>query len=51
VRWEAPNSVNVLRYDARLTPLRCTVERWDYSAEGEAGFSPAEVTVIDLDRR
>ena len=51
VRWEAPNSVNVLRYDARLTPLRCTVERWDYTAEGEGGFSPAEVTVIDLDRR
>jgi len=29
VRWEAPNSVNLLRYER---PLFCTVERWDYSA-------------------
>ncbi len=26
---EAPNSVNLLRYERAL---RCTVERWDYSS-------------------
>ncbi len=48
IRSEAPNSVNLLRYEAHVHPPRCTVERWDYRAD--AGFRPAEVTVIDLDR-
>ena len=35
VRREAPNSVNLLRYDAVSRPLQCRLERWDYrSAAG-----------------
>lgn len=35
VRWEAPNSVNLLHYDGASEPLQCQLERWDYrSAAG-----------------
>ncbi len=46
VRWEAPNSVNLLRYER---PLRCTVERWDYSAR-EGSFVRVEAHDLALAR-
>lgn len=33
VRWEAPNSVNLLRYDPLAAPGECRAEKWDFSAE------------------
>ncbi len=46
VRWEAPNSVNLLRYER--SP-RCTVERWDYSA-GDRCFVRIETHDLALAR-
>jgi 3',5'-cyclic AMP phosphodiesterase CpdA len=46
VRWEAPNSVNLLRYER---PARCTVERWDY-ASVERRFVRVEAHDLPLDR-
>ncbi len=44
VRHDAPNSVNVLRYDAALR--HCRVERWDCAPGAE--FVPGAVTEIRL---
>jgi 3',5'-cyclic AMP phosphodiesterase CpdA len=35
VRWDAPNSVNLLRYDPLAAPGECRAERWDFSAPSE----------------
>ncbi|WP_029891413.1 metallophosphoesterase family protein [Polycyclovorans algicola] len=50
IRQEAPNSVNVLQYDARQRPSQCEVTRWDYAAGVDEGFKPVESTTITLDR-
>ncbi|MBC7161689.1 MAG: metallophosphoesterase [Immundisolibacter sp.] len=35
VRWEAPNSVNLLRYDPLVAPGECCAERWNFSAASD----------------
>ncbi|HEY8538998.1 MAG TPA: metallophosphoesterase family protein [Steroidobacteraceae bacterium] len=47
VRNEAPNSVNVLRYEAGEPA--CDVEQWDYAAE-EGRFQPKERRALEVDR-
>ncbi|WKB54025.1 metallophosphoesterase family protein [Eleftheria terrae] len=49
VRDGIPNSVNLLRYDARLQPLHCVVERWDCAPQA-GRFSCEGRTVIELVR-
>lgn len=52
VRQGAPNSVNLLRYDAVLSPdaaPSCDVEQWDYSA-ASAQFAKVKTTSLALDR-
>jgi hypothetical protein len=50
VRWEAPNSVNLLRYDAAGDPLQCQSERWDYlSVAGR--FELVDASALLLDRK
>jgi 3',5'-cyclic AMP phosphodiesterase CpdA len=46
IRYEAGNSVNLLRYE---TPLRCLVERWDFGVE-TGRFEQAGITELDLER-
>ena len=49
IRREAPNSVNLLRYDAGLAETGCSVERWDY--QGATGrFALVHVSELRLDR-
>ena len=48
IRFEAGNSVNLLRYEASTTP-RCRVERWDY-AEQAGRFELARGEELALDR-
>lgn len=49
VRQEAPNSVNLLRFDPASPPWCCRVERWDHRASsGE--FELAHTTALALDR-
>lgn len=52
VRREAPNSVNLLRFDANGHPPLCQVERWDFvcATPGGAGeFERVHVTDLWLD--
>jgi len=49
IRRGAPNSVNLIRYDAAALPRACQVERWDYD-EQLARFQIAKVTPAGLDR-
>ena len=52
VRREAPNSVNLLRFDATTQPPLCQVERWDFvcAVPGGAGeFERVHVTDLWLD--
>ena len=49
VRREAPNSVNLLRYDASLPALPCSVERWDFQA-ATGRFALEHVSELRLDR-
>jgi 3',5'-cyclic AMP phosphodiesterase CpdA len=49
VRWEAPNSVNLLRYDAASAPLQCQLERWDYLAAVQQ-FEKVDTRALLLDR-
>ena len=49
VRYDAPNSLNLIRYTAADSPQRCVVERWDHRPD-EHRFAPAECTEIPLDR-
>jgi hypothetical protein len=49
VRWEAPNSVNLLRYDAASAPLQCQLERWDYQAAVQR-FEKVDTRALLLDR-
>lgn len=49
IRADAPNSVNVIRFDAAHTPLACTVERWD-CALPQARFELVETHQLVLDR-
>ncbi|HKY90756.1 MAG TPA: metallophosphoesterase [Nevskiaceae bacterium] len=48
VRWEADNSVNVIRYDARAA-ARCVVERWDFALQ-PARFEQVGSNELALDR-
>ena len=50
VRREAPNSVNLLRYDADHSGLPCRVERWDFDADA-ADFRLVKTNDLRLDRR
>ena len=45
VRQEAPNSVNLLRWGAGVSPGRCTIEQWDFSASQQA-FVRASATEV-----
>ena len=49
VRQEAPNSVNLLRYDAGTLPLQCQVQRWDYRA-ATGRFEVVQTSALLLDR-
>jgi 3',5'-cyclic AMP phosphodiesterase CpdA len=52
VRREAPNSVNVLRFDAQAVTPMCQVERWDFVSAtpgGEGDFERVLVTDLWLD--
>jgi 3',5'-cyclic AMP phosphodiesterase CpdA len=50
VRREAPNSVNLIRYDAGHPGLPCQVERWDFDGV-TARFALAHTSDLRLDRR
>jgi 3',5'-cyclic AMP phosphodiesterase CpdA len=49
VRQEAPNSVNLLCYDAGSLPLQCQLQRWDYRAAA-GRFEVVQATALLLDR-
>jgi 3',5'-cyclic AMP phosphodiesterase CpdA len=49
VRYDAPNSLNLIRYTAAERPQRCVVERWDHRAAVHR-FEPVECTEIHLAR-
>jgi len=52
VRREAPNSVNVLRFEMQAQPSLCQVERWDFVSStpgGEGDFERVLVTDLWLD--
>jgi hypothetical protein len=49
VRYDAPNSLNLIRYSATDRPQRCVVERWDHRAAVRR-FEPVACTEIPLDR-
>jgi hypothetical protein len=49
IRYDAPNSLNLIRYTAADRPQRCVVERWDHRADVHR-FDPAECTEIPLER-
>ncbi len=49
IRADAPNSVNVIRFDAAQSPLMCTVERWDCPLP-QARFEQVETHQLELDR-
>lgn len=51
VRNGIPNSVNFIRYDAAVTPLQCSIERWNFdSAEQCFSFCEETQTQAMLDR-
>ena len=49
VRREAPNSVNLLRYEADGAGLRCQVERWDFDGAASC-FAMVKSSDLLLDR-
>ena len=49
VRREAPNSVNLILYDASHPGLPCRVERWDFDMT-QGSFALAKATELRLDR-
>ena len=49
VRHEAPNSVNILRYEAGRWPPACLFERWDFEAASRQ-FKRVIATSLLLDR-
>lgn len=52
VRREAPNSINVLRFEMQAQPSLCQVERWDFVSStpgGEGDFERVLVTDLWLD--
>lgn len=49
VRHEAPNSVNILRYDTGCWPPACLFERWDFEAASRQ-FKRVTATSLLLDR-
>lgn len=49
IRSGVPNSVNFLRYDASVTPLRCRIERWNFDA-AEQCFSLGGESQVALAR-
>jgi 3',5'-cyclic AMP phosphodiesterase CpdA len=42
VRWEAPNSVNLIDYPAQTKGEACTVSRWDYAASTDTFVRAAD---------
>jgi 3',5'-cyclic AMP phosphodiesterase CpdA len=50
VRAGIPNSVNLIRCNRQLQPLRCVVERWDFDAASGRFVRHTEQT-LTLDRR
>lgn len=53
VRWEAPNSVNILCFDRHTAQPVCQVERWDFVSArpgGDGEFERVLVTDLALDR-
>lgn len=48
-RGEVPNSVNLIQHECEAGRHRCTVERWDYSAETQS-FVQALITDVAPDR-
>lgn len=49
VRAEAPNSVNLLRYDPAQQPMVCALERWDYLGAAH-GFQRVQVHALQPQR-
>lgn len=49
IREDAPNSVNLIRFDSAAVPLVCVVERWDCSLP-RATFDLVESHRLELDR-
>jgi 3',5'-cyclic AMP phosphodiesterase CpdA len=49
VRWESPNSVNLLCFDAVRQPVQCHLQRWDYSS-ASSQFEMVNTTELVLDR-
>lgn len=52
VRWEAPNSVNLLCFDRHARPPVCRVERWDFVSAlpgGDGEFEQVLVTDLALE--
>jgi 3',5'-cyclic AMP phosphodiesterase CpdA len=49
VRYDAPNSINLIRYSPTDQPRRCVAERWDYAASAHR-FALVECTEIHLNR-
>ncbi len=49
IREDAPNSVNLIRFDPRIDPMICTVERWDCPIS-DPKFRLIESNRLGLDR-
>jgi hypothetical protein len=49
IRADAPNSVNVIRFDQQQSVLTCSVERWDCPLP-HARFERIETHTLQLDR-
>ncbi|HET6756333.1 MAG TPA: metallophosphoesterase [Burkholderiales bacterium] len=49
IRHDAPNSINLIRYEHTDSPHRCVIERWDYEAIARE-FKTVERSEIVLDR-
>lgn len=46
VRWEAPNSVNLLRYDPLRAARECHAEKWDFSPERDEFVQAETVRMV-----
>ena len=56
IRREAPNSVNLIEFDAGEENAQCTVQRWDYAMGGSSGqqasgrFALQHISALNLQR-
>ena len=50
IRREAPNSVNLLEFEAATNSLHCRVERWDYQ-KAVSRFELAHTSVLNLQKQ